>query len=420
VSGIYDILNSWDLTKTEIDLNIYNKADFKKISDEIESNYFNFSPNQVLGRVHMGITESINYMETDTKLSRLAIPLLCFKQVWLPDPFYSFFSIDSLNVWEKMPDSGSRYFSRTPTIHTKWSNYWGTSKDERIDYLKKRLPVIISKLHSVRQLVEEDAICLYPWELIVNNKFKKMKETVNTLRNHEIFEQISTQLSQDKYNLGPRLGGMGIQLTNDHTFTGLKAGTKLWLGDKTPVLVCGIINTMLTEIFGASFIASLDGDRLIHDFIRSGGFINPNIVSVAESINLPKFSEAMWEDIIAIRKSSETLAIFREIVKDASQVNEEYALDSIKERLEDVIVKIKEDKPLWNTVKGSSTGLVIGALGGFISSAVTGTTLPLSALSGGVGAGVSFLWELYRGFSDTKNSEARKRVDLLTRVKDKI
>lgn len=420
MSGIYDVLESWDLTKNDIDVGKYSKSNLRKISDEIEQCYMGTNLNHVLGRVHVGITDSIRYMETNVNISNLAIPLLCFQQVWLPDPIFSFFSLSSLDVWERMPDSGSKYFSNSPSISANWKNYWSTPKEDRLDYLKKNLPPILKRLQDIRGLIEGKAIYLYPWELLVKSNLKNMKEAVTSLRSHNIFKEISTRYTQDKYNLGPRLGSVGIKLQKDHPQTGLKAGTNLWIGDKTPILVTGLLNTMLTEVFGATFIASLQGDRVIHDFIRSGGFSEPSVVGVADSIKLPKFSNALWDDIIAIRRDSETLAILREIVKDASQVDEERALNSIRERLEDIIVKINEDKSLWNVVKGSSTELVISAMGGFISSAVTGTPVPLSAIGGVLGAGVPFLWQLYKGFGDKEYSQARQRVDLLTRIKDKI
>lgn len=420
MTGIFDVLDDWGLSNDNVNLNKYNKKNFRSITEDIERSYANLQPDYTLGKIHLGITDSIKYMESSKDLSGLAIPLLSSQQMWLPDPTYSFFSIESLDIWGKMPDSGSKYFSNTPSIHTNWVNYWGTKKDNRVEYLEERLPGILENMKKIRTLAEHQAVYLYPWELVVKENLKDMKDAVNSLRKHEIFDSISTKYTQQNYNLGPRLGAIGITLTEDHNTTGLKAGENLWIGDKTPVLVCGLLNTMLTEQFGANFLSPLSGDRLVHDFIRSGGESSPQTMDVSNSLKFPNLSNAVWEDIVAIRKDSETLALFRDIIKDASYIDEEKGLEAIKLRLDEAIAKIKEDKSLWKVAEGAYSELAIGAFGGFLSCLGAGSNVSDSMLGGVTGAGVTFLWKLYKGYADSENRDARTRVDLLMKINNKL
>ncbi len=420
MAGIYDVLDKWGLSESNVDLRIYNKSDLQKIAYDIAFNYVGVHPDHELGRVHTGITDAVRYMESDQNPSSLAIQVLSFEQVWLPDPIYSFLGHDSIDAWSKLPDSGATFFTTSLGPHVSWTNYWKSDRQERTDRLLKSLPPVLKRLNDIRGLVEQGVIYLYPWELLLNKNANKMRDVVVELRSRDIFEGITTRYPQEQYNLGPRLGSIGIQMPHGDPTHGLKPGTKLWIEDKTPVLVCGLLNAMLSETFGASFLPSLAGDRPIHDYIRSGGCDNPEIVRIAKSVTLPKFSEAVWEDIVAIRQHSETLALLREIIKDAASVDEERALESIRARLEECRAKLLEDTSLWKVVQNSSVDFTVSAFGGFIAAEAAGGHLPLTITSSAASAGVSFLWQLYKGTTRKESREARQRVDVLTRIMHKL
>ena len=48
---------------------------------------------------------------------------------------------------------------------------------------------------------------------------------------------------------------------------------------------------------------------------------------------------------------------------------------------------------------------MIGAFGGFLSCLGAGSNVPDSMLGGVTGAGVGFLWKLYKGYADVESKE---------------
>lgn len=79
MSGIYDILDNWDLTKTQINLSKYSKSDFRKFTDEIEEYYRYIQTNQTLGSVYCKIKVqrfARNLCRTQLHKKRLASPII--------------------------------------------------------------------------------------------------------------------------------------------------------------------------------------------------------------------------------------------------------------------------------------------------------------------------------------------------------
>jgi hypothetical protein len=420
MSKIYDVMDRWGLSDSNFNIELYTKSDLQKIAMEIQLSYVNVSHNQELGRGHLGITESVHYMENGIPLSTVALPLLTFKQLWMPDPLYSLLSYDSIDSWEMMPDSGGKYFTALPGPTVSWRNYWRSPKEQRIDRLKSALSAILPMMNALRELVQDGVVIFYPWELLVRKNYRNMREASDILNEKGLTEIIATRYPQEQYNLGVRVGSIGIKSGPGPQGMGLKPGTNMWFKDKTPVLVCGILNTMLSDNFGANFIPSLPGDRIVHDYVRSGGYDNPVSSPISNMVKMPKLSNAVWEDIVAIRRDSETLSELRVILKDSESVEEQHALDSIRERLEKFQERMRNDTSLWKVVKEDSIGFTITALGGFLSSIAGGTNVPLSVASGTAGAGLGFLWQLYSGLKNPKYLEAKKRIDVMTRIIDKV
>lgn len=127
----------------------------------------------------------------------------------------------------------------------------------------------------------------------------------------------------------------------------------MWFVDKTPVAVAGVLNLMFSTELGAHLLPDLAGDRDVFDFIRSGGQPVP-----------PEFRVARLDDLLAIRRDSEALAVVRQIVQDASFVQEERALESLSHRLDEAAARIREDKSIWNVAKGAGSEFSLAILGG--------------------------------------------------------
>lgn len=419
MNNIFQLLDIWGLLEPNINLNKYSKKDIIAISEEINGLYDDIHFHS-LGRAHIGVTDSIRYVEGNSNISSLAIQLLLFNQIWLPDPVFSFLSLEADLGWGIMPDSGSKYFTQLPNAHVQWNSYWNTSLDQRKDRLLRVLPMRLERLRRLRPLYEDGIIAIYPWERLANKYQKQMHSTVKEILKHEIVNTISTKFLQDQYNLGARLGNLGIKLNGDLPKYGLKSGAPMWIGDKTPVIALGVLNTLITETLGASFIAEKPGDRLIHDFIRSGGYIEPPAVGIVNSILMPRLSEAVWEDIVYIRKDSESLKLLRTIVNEAQNIEEIKGLESIKDKISNVQENIKKENSIWKLVGGNTTEVMIGGIGGFLSSLASGTPADQSALGAGVGAGLTFIWQLFKSFGDINYQDKKKRIELLTRINNRL
>ena len=287
---IYDFIDDWGLDRDDLSFKKYTRTQISKIARELTSIYSEGIKSD-LGRKHLSLYESISTVEGRKPLSCLATPLLFSKQIWLPDPLYSCLSTKTKGIWNKLPESGDKSINGSPRVYMPWNNYWSTRSSERISYLDETVPTLVKNLLQVKPLVENGFVYLFPWELVVSDFINDIKTSVLALQdNTEVLEIVTRKYTQEEYSLGARTGPIGISFGANPP-SGVNKGDPLWLGDPSNVLYAGVLNTLLTAELSSDFINSLKGDRLIHDFIRSGEY-NPVIENVT-NIGLPNLNEAL-------------------------------------------------------------------------------------------------------------------------------
>jgi hypothetical protein len=347
----------------------------------------------------------------------MALPAMLFERLWLPDPIYSFFSIDSKKAWEMLPESGSNYFVDGKTPYTDFTSFWSVPTDQRTAALQSTLPRLLARVRELKPLIDIGAIGFYPWEPLLLKKAGEMREACNRLAKSNIVNSLTQKFLQDNYSLGPRLGAMGVKFSTPPPGSQFKAGDPLWLVEKRPILLLGFLNAAYSHETSAAFLPEKTGDRIVYEFIRSGGNVDGTSFSITSKIELPRFSRAVWADIVSIRKSSSALAELRSIVRDAGGVSEEKSLPAIRDRLEKASGKLKEDSSLLKATQGSLVDVAINTsitgVGGYI---VAGLDASLIAT---LGAGVATLICSYcRAHWDRKRKSAREAAELLINVSE--
>lgn len=162
---------------------------------------------------------------------------------------------------------------------------------------------------------------------------------------------------------------------------------------------------------------------------------NPSRTTVASRIDLPRFSQAVWEDVVAIRKDSEALATFRDIILKAATSDETAILGDIQDRLECAAEDIRTESSLLpffksgsfhfgiDAIKGTTSrlagsvaaGAVVGGTVGSLPGAVAG------AAAGGIsGAAVDFMMKLATRSFDKSHQARSDRAELFVKIAQKI
>jgi hypothetical protein len=237
---------------------------------------------------------------------------------------------------------------------------------------------------------------------------------------------------QSAYNIGIRLDPIRIQIKEAPH---LPPGTDLWIGDRTPMLLYGLVNTLIATRCGAVLQPELPGDSDVYEFVMSGLNPAPKKASIADQIELPQFSQAVWEDVLLVRKDSEALATIRELIQLAANSEEATVIGDIRSRLENAAEKIRSESGLLpffrkgttkfglDAVKGSASRVAGTVASGAVSGAIAGGPVGalVGAAAGGIaGAGWDFLWNLAtRSFDKSFKSEA-ERAELFVRVAQKL
>jgi hypothetical protein len=354
-------------------------------------------------------------------LSETAYALLLSNQLWLPDPLYSLFSTKATSLWRKIPEGGAENYTSTPMITIDWKNYWLTKITDRTNFLNQIVPSLVKKLMGVKELVRNKFVFLHPWECFLYDNLENIKKSVTELnQNKEIEKSITEYYKQINYSLGIRLGAIGIEAGTDSMGANLKKGDPLWVGDKTEVYFIGIINTLLTTTLQSNMYEILPGDRLVHDYIRSGGRINPyqSIIKVEKEI--PDFKSAIWDDIVAIKKDSELLNKMKDLIFEFSYGNDENYNQDIKDKLFEIAQEISSSKDLVKYFKGPLIQLGIGILGGSIGNITRGLDPSLAIAVSAITASSTFLYSLVSDIFKKENKEKRKRKDIILRIANKI
>lgn len=417
---IYDVINKWDLNTVPLDLNRYSRSVLNLLAKDIEICYLQ-APNPSSGRIHQSLHTATAIAEATSAIERLALPLVFSRQIILPDPLFSILSRKANSTWQRLPESGNRSFSDSPLIHSNWKTYWSTKIEDRVKYLNECLPVLVNRLLKLKDLVHHGFIVLQPWEPLVDAEIPNIKKTIVELKKDgAIVNEVTERFTQDKYHLGARIGALGIVASSDHPSTGLKKGSPLWVGDKTEILLMGLIHSLIAQRLSSNFMETLPGDRVVFDFIRSGGMLNPGQKTIIPSVKVPNLSNALWEEIVAIRKDSELLATFQEIISELAYVSEGDQSAVLIERIAEIESKLKEDASLKKFVKLPFAELGVGTIVGLGSKMMAGTAFPPALAAGAAAAVGKFLFKLASDYFSKESAGTRKRRDLVIKIKESI
>ncbi|MFQ2540781.1 hypothetical protein ACK30C_15005 [Aeromonas caviae] len=417
---IYSIIEKWNLDKAELDFGRYSRRSIAKLAHEIQTCYSSL-PKAGYGRNHLSLYTSTSIVEGGLPIEKLSIPLILSNQLYLPDPLFSIFSPLANSIWHKLPESGCTSFTGKQLIHIDWNNFWSTKISDRIKYLNVAVPPLVQRLKAVQPLVEKKIIILFPWEVIVDHDFHEIKKSVLELtRNESILKEITEKFPQIQYNLGVRIGSLGLELGEDSPSHGLKKGAHAWLGDKTEVVLNGVLHSLISSKLASNFIDSKPGDRVVHDYIRTGGAIGLSRDVVVNSVKVPNFEMALWEDLTAIKKDSELINEFSELITNTAYASDDSQYEIIKDRLTEIEQKMREDSSIKKILKLPTFELSLGMCSGIAANIVAGAGLAGAAGAAGMTAGSAFLFKLVSDYYKQEEKDKRARRDLIIKVNGKI
>ena len=201
------------------------------------------------------------------------------------------------------------------------------------------------------------------------------------------------------------------------------------------MLLYGLMNTLVSTRCGAILQPELPGDVDVYEFVMSGLISSPKKAEIADRIELPQLSQAIWSDILTIRKDSEALATIRELIRLAANSEEATVIGDIRARLGDAAEKVRAENGLSPFFRKGSTKLGLDAVKGF-ASRVTGTMATgavtgaiaggpvgavVGAAAGGIaGAGSDFLWNLATRSFDKSFKANADRAELFVRIAQRL
>jgi len=410
---IYDLIEKWGLDKENHTFKRFTRSEISLIANEIMGLY-NSLPKS-LGRKHLSIYDSVNVSEANAPVASLAIPLLFSKQIWLPDPLYSVLSPNTKSVWSRLPESGPLIIMGEPGPYTPWDNYWTTRTSERVSYLDSVVPMLVKRLIELKPLVKSGYIVLYPWEIMVGENLNDIKKTVIELSNEtDLLDKVRRKYKQKEYSIGARLGPIGIEVGKNPP-KGLKAGDSMWFGDASSVLYGGMLNTLLTSSLSADFINTLKGDRLVHDFIRSGGEYNPVLENAAQ-ISLPNLSNALWGEIVAVKKDSELIDKLSSALDGARNLTGSDAELLIRDELKLLESQFQKDLSIRKLVSSPVAELSVATMAGFTGGLFSGGNPSVALASSGIASVSSFLLKLANAHQSPERLASKRRKDIICSI----
>jgi hypothetical protein len=191
------------------------------------------------------------------------------------------------------------------------------------------------------------------------------------------------------------------------------------------------MNTLVSSQSGAVLIPELPGDSDLYEFVMSGLKLTPARATVTQRIELPRLSQAVWDDLVLIRKDSAALATLREVVRQAATCEESAILGDVQRRLDAAADEIRRESGLvpffkagsmrmgMDAIKGITNKLAAGAAAGVATGAVAGGIAGAAAGAVG-GAAIGFLSDLAtRAFSKTHQAK-KTRAELFVRISQKL
>lgn len=418
--NIYEVMSNWGLDGGSIDFRRYTRTAISAMANDIERCYQGNVPAKA-GRFHQSLATAMEIVENRKPIEGLALPLLYSKQLILPDPLFSVLSPRANSTWNRLPEGGCQGFAQTPCISSAWKSYWSTKIDSRVEYLNNTVPPLVAQLMKLKRLVDAGFVLLQPWELAVQAEIAYIRDTVWELRKQtSLVKEVTQRFKQPDYNLGVRLGAMSIIANEDCPATGLKKGDSLWVGDQTQVLVMGLVHSIVASRYHSNFVETLPGDRVVFDFVRTGGVLRPAMQDLSGAVKVPNLASALWPDIVAIRKDSELLARLQEGISELAYCDDNAKLEIIRANLAEVQAQLTKDAAFGKGLKFPISELIVSSAAGVASNLVTGSELKIAAVAAAVTAGAGFIHKLTSEYFDKENRAARKRRDLVVRINTRI
>lgn len=431
MSTIYDVINEWDLFTADDAFEKLQLSDWGQIDRALKNIYDGEFPGR-LGSCFVGAHLATQLSDGAVGPEALSAPALAFDTVWLFDPLYSLISNAASEVWNLLPERNANYFGGGPHIHIQWRPLGHQQKDDKRKFLLREIPPRLKRLRELQPLYESGAIKFLSWEALLLKHKEQLKSSIENLR--PASTKFEMKHPQDAYNLGFRLSPIRLQVSN---LPGqrLAPGTDLHFVDRTPILLYGLMNTLISTRCGAILQPELAGDADLYEFVMSGLNPTPDRVALSERIELPRFSQAVWSELATIRKDSEALAMLRDLVREAANSEETRILSDIRSRLETAAEKIRHEDGLGrffetggvrfgiDTVKGMSSALASTVVAGAAAGGIVGgpAGAGVGAIGGAIaGAGTDFLIKLATRSFDKAYVAKRNRAELFVRIAERL
>jgi hypothetical protein len=429
---VYDVLDEWKILRPESSLREYTLGDWRNI-DRALTEIYEDEVNGRLGSSFLGANLTTRIAEGSAPPEAIATSVLAFDSVWLFDPIYSLVSHAASEAWNLLPERNGRYFGEDRHVSIDWRPLGHQGKDDRREFLLREVPPRLQRLRELRPLFETGAISFISWERLLLKDREPLKAAIDSLRASAA--PVVTKHPQDSYNLGFRLSPIRIQLSNDVPQFGLKRGTDMHFGDRTPLLLYGLMNTLISAQSGAVLIPELQGDSDLYEFVMSGLNPTPRRITLNDRIELPRFSRAVWDDLAAIRKDSEALATLREVIRLAATSEEGAILSDVRSRLEGTADKIRAESGLsqhfkagtarfgLDSIKGITTSSTGAAARGMVTGAAVGGlagSVVAAAVGGVGGAAAGFLLDLATRTFNKDRKAKKTRAELFVRIAQKL
>lgn len=413
-----EILDAWDLLDEGRRIDAYSMSNWRSIAEAL-SQCHDPEPAAVLGSVLPGLHQAAALSEGRAPIEAIAPHLVMNQSVWLPDPLYTFLVRDSTVAWKQLPESGNSV-TETPAIYTNWRQLWDFRAVDRQAEAARHLSPVLDAIRKMRPLLEAGVARLFAWEQIAMPHLAEIRTCAQELIGHELAKSVTIRFKQDRYNLGIRLGSLSIRASDDTPpGSGLKPGQELHIVDISPVLVFGLLNATVSARLAAAMLAELPGDRDVHDFVMTGGVVQPE-TRIAPTISLPRFGAALLDDVIAIRENSHALGEIRQILEEASQFSEERILTEAQDRLRESAEKLRSDASLKKVLGDAATDFNIGAVVGTALGQAVGKPLE-GAVIGSLSAGAkAFITKVLKSRVHPDGRTKRHGAEILLRVADRL
>ena len=417
---IFGVVRKWDLDRPDLNFNIFSRKAIGQMADDIQNCYLKTPPPSA-GRFNHSLFTATEIVEGRKRAEELAVPLLFSKQVILPDPLYSLLAPRASALWKCLPESGNKSYSKVPLITSQWKSYWLTDVSERFSFLNVALPPLVAQLLKLRPLIDAGHIMLQPWEVAVEPEVELLRKSVVDLQKKpDVIKEITQRFIQAKYSAGVRLGPIGIEVSEDAPAHGLLKGNPMWFGDKAEVLAMGLIHSIVASKYSSNLFDTLSGDRLVYDYVRTGGILNPKTDQVVSSIQVPNLSEALWDEIVAIKNDSELLGQLKDTIAEVAYCNDEDQKIVIKEEITSIASKLNADTALRKYAKFSVSDFGVGLITGAVSNVMTGSTATTASTAAAVSTGMSFGYKLVSEYFGSENKTLRRRRDVIVRINQKL